>query len=581
MRRFLAALLLLLAAGLPAHAQLSTQCPLAARLQHGNTYTVSTADQCYWVVFDFPGPISITLPTPGQSFGPPIYTAALVPLSINASLTLSVLTDPQTGNRGTVNNANPLALSAGQSIELRIGAGTNWYGLISSNLSALSFAAPPPIGNVTPNTIAATTLSAVNGIFTGTLSAVGITTGTLALTGNLTSNITGPGPQCVHASSSGILSGTGTDCGAGGGGGGGTSTVFVGNTTGPANTYAMAVTVPAAFTLTDQFVVSGTISATNTGAATLNVNNTGAVAINKQAPSGFVAVAAGDLVARLEYQFVYNAASGVFIATNNTSAGTIPSPSNGSVIYGVGGVWTATPIASFGYLTGNQSITLAGDTTGVGTTAITTTTVKLNGVSYGVTPATNTVPVITASNTATYEAVPNAALANSTITLNSHSLALGGSLTLAFTDFASSITAPQMLALQSGYVYYGNLSNQPAPTPLSTLFAAPPALGGSSPAAVTATTLNITGAITTAISGGGTQCLHANNAGVISGTAADCSGATGSGTVNAAPQGNLAFYPSAGSVSTVGGEANITLPQTHPASRAGQTQAMMRAFGAL
>jgi hypothetical protein len=36
---------------------------------------------------------------------------------------------------------------------------------------------------------------------------------------------------------------------------------------------------------------------------------------------------------------------------------------------------------------------LSGDTTGSGTTAITTTTGKVNGVSYGTSPATNTVPV--------------------------------------------------------------------------------------------------------------------------------------------------------------------------------------------
>ncbi len=577
MRRLLVALLLLLAAGPAAHAQLSTQCPLASRLVHGPAYTVSTADQCYWIVFDFPGAIAITVPTPSTTFNSG-YTIALVPLNVNASLTLTVSNDPQTGVRGTVNNANPLVLSGGQQIELRIGSGPNWYGLIASNLSSISFASPPAIGNVTPNAGSFTTLSAANGIVTGTLSAVTVTSGTLALTGNLTSNIIGPGPQCVHASSSGTLTGTGTDCGSGGGGGG-SSNVFVGTTTGAANTYAMAVTVPGAFTLTDQFVVSGTISTTNTGPATLNVGNTGAVAINKQGPGGFVAVAAGDLVARLEYQFVYNAASGVYIVANNTSVGTIPAPVTGSVIFGSGGSWSATPIASFGYLTGNQTITLSGDTTGSGATGITTTTGKVNGVSYGANPSTNTVPVVTSSNTVTYEAVPNAALANSFIQINAHAQQLGSSLVLAFTDFAGSITAAQMLALPSGQVYYGNLSSQPVPTPLSTLFAAPPALGGSSPAAATVTNLNATGTITTAISGGGTQCLHVNNAGIVSGTAADCSGAAGSGTVNSGTTGQIAFYP--GNASTVGPENNITLPQTHPNTRAATSVVMMRSYGAL
>jgi hypothetical protein len=341
----------------------------------------------------------------------------------------------------------------------------------------------------------------------------------------------------------------------------------------------MPVTVPSGFTLTDQFMVSGRISATNTGASVLNVGATGNIAINKQTPAGFASLAAGDLVSGLEYQWVYNASSGVFVLLNNTSAGTIPAPVNGAVIYGVGGVWSAAAISSFGYLTGNQSITLTGDTTGVGTTAITAVTGRVNGVAYATNPATNTVPVITGTNTATYEAVPNAALANSTISINSHSQALGTSLTLAFTDFAGSITAAQMLALNSGYVYYGSLSNLPTPTPFSTLMGSPPAIGSTTAAAATFTTLQATGNITTSITGGGVQCLHVSNTGVISGTAADCSGAAGSGTVNSGTTGQLAFYP--GNASTVGPENTVTLPQTHPNTRATSTAVMMRIYGAL
>ncbi len=578
MRRLALAFLLLLVAGSVRAQPLPTQCPLASRLVHDSFYTVSTADLCYWIVFDFAGPIAVTVPTPNQGTFGSGYTATLVPLSNAATFTLTVLRDPQSGNLGTVNRVNPLSLNPGQSIELRIGAGTNWYGLVATSLSTLSFASPPPIGNVTPNAVSATAITANSAIINGNLSAQSINSGTLSLTGALTSNITGPGPQCVHASSSGVLTGTGTDCGSGGGGG--MSTLFVGNTTGPANTYAMPVTVPGAFTLTDQFVVVGTISTTNTSASTLNVNNTGPVALNKQSPSGFTAVSAGDLVAGLEYSFVYNAASGVYIVSNNTSAGTIPAPVNGDVIYGANGIWNATAITSFGYLTGNQTITLTGDTAGAGATAITTTTAKVNGVAYGTSPATNTVPVVTAPLTVTYEAVPNAALANSTININSHSQALGSSLTLAFTDFAGSITAAQMLPLQSGYVYYGNVSNVPVPTPFATLFASPPSLGGSSPAAVEATTVKAHNTVTfTGIAGGGTQCLHVDNAGVVTGTLADCSGAAGSGTVNPGNSNQVAYYP--GNASTVGGENTLTIPQTNIAIRAGQTQAIMRSFGAL
>jgi hypothetical protein len=62
-------------------------------------------------------------------------------------------------------------------------------------------------------------------------------------------------------------------------------------------------------------------------------------------------------------------------------------------------------------LPGNQTITISGDTAGSGATAITTTTSKVNGVSYPSGPSTNTVPVVTGSNTITYEALPASALA--------------------------------------------------------------------------------------------------------------------------------------------------------------------------
>ena len=55
------------------------------------------------------------------------------------------------------------------------------------------------------------------------------------------------------------------------------------------------------------------------------------------------------------------------------------------------------------------TITLTGDTTGSsGTGTITTTTGKVNGVSYPATPSTNTVPVVTGSNTITYQQIVNA-----------------------------------------------------------------------------------------------------------------------------------------------------------------------------
>lgn len=126
----------------------------------------------------------------------------------------------------------------------------------------------------------------------------------------------------------------------------------------------------------------------------------------------------------------------------NFSGTTLVSTGSGGTVTNIGttapisgGPITATgTISCPTCLTANQNITLTGDTTGSGATAIATTTGKVNGVSYGASPSTNTVPVVTGANATTYEAVPNAALANSSITISSHLLSLGGTLNLTNSD---------------------------------------------------------------------------------------------------------------------------------------------------
>lgn len=83
---------------------------------------------------------------------------------------------------------------------------------------------------------------------------------------------------------------------------------------------------------------------------------------------------------------------------------------------------------SFSDLSGSlgcpQIPALTGDvTTSAGSCA--TTVARVNGVSYGASPSINTVPVVTGSNLITYEAVPNAVLANSSVTIGSTTVALG------------------------------------------------------------------------------------------------------------------------------------------------------------
>ncbi len=135
------------------------------------------------------------------------------------------------------------------------------------------------------------------------------------------------------------------------------------------------------------------------------------------------------------------AANGVFtLATVNSNVGTW----NTLTVNAKGLVTAASNTA---YLTANQTITLSGDTTGSGATAITTTTAKVNGVAYPASPATNTVPVVTGANTVTYEAVPNTALANSSVTVAAGTgLSGGGSVSLGGTVTVSLI-APVTVAL--------------------------------------------------------------------------------------------------------------------------------------
>jgi hypothetical protein len=108
---------------------------------------------------------------------------------------------------------------------------------------------------------------------------------------------------------------------------------------------------------------------------------------------------------------------------------------------------------------------LSGDATTSGSNLVTVG--KVNGVSYPASPSTNMVPVVTASNTVTYEAVPNAALANSSLTLNGTAnqisspglTALGGTATFSIANpfvfpgkwtGAASTTAAATLNVPSG-----------------------------------------------------------------------------------------------------------------------------------
>ncbi|QDK39398.1 hypothetical protein [Bdellovibrio sp. NC01] len=77
----------------------------------------------------------------------------------------------------------------------------------------------------------------------------------------------------------------------------------------------------------------------------------------------------------------------------------------------------------------NAITNLTGDVTANGPGSVAATVTKVNGVAYGTSPATNTVPVVTGANTITYQQLPNAALANSSITIGTTAINLGASST--------------------------------------------------------------------------------------------------------------------------------------------------------
>lgn len=113
------------------------------------------------------------------------------------------------------------------------------------------------------------------------------------------------------------------------------------------------------------------------------------------------------------------------IISNLTNSPSGLAPVNNDLLYGVNGAWSTLATAAnsiictnasaapslcnsstiqglLGYITGNQSITLTGDTTGSGSTGIATTTRSVNGVAFPASPSTNTLPVVTSANNVSY-----------------------------------------------------------------------------------------------------------------------------------------------------------------------------------
>lgn len=102
-------------------------------------------------------------------------------------------------------------------------------------------------------------------------------------------------------------------------------------------------------------------------------------------------------------------------------------------------------------VTGAGITALTGDVTATGPGSALAIVNRVNGVVYGASPSTNTVPVVTGASTVTYEATPNAALANSSVTIGSTNVSLGAT--------AASISGLSLVAPQLGTPAGVNLAN--------------------------------------------------------------------------------------------------------------------------
>lgn len=174
-----------------------------------------------------------------------------------------------------------------------------------------------------------------------------------------------------------------------------------------------------------------------------------------------------------------------------------------SVFTRTGAVTAQSGDYSFSLLSGSaacgQLPALTGDTTTIAGNCA-TTTAKVNGVAYGASPSTNTVPVVTGPNAVTYEAVPNAALANSSLTIAGHSVALGGSQAIAFGDLTGSIALSQLgSSYTNGQLLIGSTTD-------GFLHA------GTLTAGLNITITNSPGGITIAAAGGGGGCSTSGTA---------------------------------------------------------------------
>lgn len=428
-------------------------------------------------------------------------TAANVTATSNGTLTtLSALSLPSgqmtgLGTFATQNYASPPAIG-GTTPAAGAFSTLSASGAVSGAGFSSYLAAPPAIGGTTPAGGAFTTLSASGSVsgagFSAYLASPPAIGGTTAAAGTF-SSLTDSGVtgliQCLHASSTGVISGTGADCGSGGG----------------------AVTSVSG----DGALITNSASS---GAVTLALGNTGVgygVFGGITASSGAPAYHALSTYPTAAFPTLNQNTTGTAANITDTSNSTLTTLSALSLpVTQVSGLGTG--VATF--LATPSSANFAAAVTGeTGTGAL------VFGTSPTlVTPALGTPSALVLTNAT---GLPNASVIGlGTFATQNYASppAIGGTTPAggAFTTLSASSTV-------SG-------------TGFSTYLASPPAIGGTTAAAGTFSALTDSG-IT-----GSTQCLHVNTSGLVSGTGSDCGSGGGSGTVNSGASGDLAYYASTG-----------------------------------
>ena len=351
--------------------------------------------------------ISSTLPS-GLSIPSPTVTTAFTATGL---VTLADLAT-QAANTVLVNATSGAASPTAQAVSTCSAAGDalNWTTNAGFGCNTSITAAAVPASGLTGATLA-TGVTASSLTSLGTLTALTVS-GTATLSG-----ITGT-VQCLHVNTSGVISGTGSDCGSGGGGGtpGGSNTQVQVNSSGVFGGISGVTSNGTSLTIANADLI---LSGSSSGSSTLEAPATGGGVATLPAGAGTL---------------VY---SNVAALSSLTSVGTIGT-----------GTWQGTAIApTYGGTGQNTSSSTGVPQVASGTWSVSTTL-----------PSGLTAPSLTVTSAFTATGlVTNADLVNSTITLGSTAMSLGST----YTTIAGSLTLSGTINISGTFQSGGNAMTFP------------------------------------------------------------------------------------------------------------------------